>query len=126
MRIPILSDILDAIVRFATWVRNSIGYWWGVLIGLVLVPINWVCDRILDVIAYLDSRLDWVLDKIVEAVSNLNIAQLWGSAGPYLAKANAVVPLDFAITCCLLMLVIWVVCLVVRIVIHFLPIPTSG
>jgi hypothetical protein len=126
MKIPILSDILDALNKGWTWVKNTAGYWWGVLLGLIVVPINWLCDRVIDCQNWLGGKLDSLTSMVQDEIAKLGIGALWGAAGPYLAKANAIVPIDFAVSCLLLCMVVWVVCTIIRVVIHFIPIPTAG
>jgi hypothetical protein len=126
MNIPILSNIYDSFNTVATWLKDQGKYWWGVFLGVVLVPINWACDQVLAIQGWLLEKLEHLSETAADMVAQLHVGAMWGAAGPWLAKANALVPIDFAVSVTLICMAVWVVCTIIRIVIHFIPVPTSG
>lgn len=120
MKIPFLSDILDAIQRAARWLASSFKWWYGLILSFILIPVEWVLD-------WLHSLLDLVieywgsLDMVIQNSEIFSISGYWANAAPYLAKANAIVPINFIVGICAILGVLWVICAVVRLVITLIP-----
>lgn len=121
MNIPILGDILDAVGKGLSWLRDSFNWWYAFLFAFIVTPVNWILDRVIGILGFLEIQVDKVVVKVGEIVSALGISGLWAQAAPWMSKANAVIPLDFIVTCISLLCSLWIVCAIIRISRRILP-----
>lgn len=119
-RIPILSDILDGIKKFAMWLWVEVKYIYAVIAAFILTPVNWCLMKVREFVAWIDQLVD-KLDQAVTGMGFDRIGSMWSEAGTYLGMANEVAPVNFAIGCFLGLCGLWILCALIRLIKSFIP-----
>lgn len=120
MKIPLLSDILDSIQRTAKWFGQTFKWWYGLVLSFVLTPIEWLLKWLNGL---LDTALKYweSLNALIVSTEIFNISSYWAAAGPFLAKANALVPINFIVGIAVVLAILWVICQAIRLIIRLIP-----
>lgn len=119
-RIPILSDILDGIKRFALWLWTEVKWIYAVIAAFILAPINWCLEKVREFLAWI-LQLCEKLDMAVQNAGFDQIGPMWAEASFYLGKANELAPVNFAVGIFLTLGALWVICALVRLIKSFIP-----
>lgn len=120
MNIPILSDILDGIVKAFTWLKNTVSWGWAAVVAFILTPVNYIIGVIQ---SFMDALLaGWdSLDRALEQTGAFDVSSYWAGAMPYLDRANAIFPINFSISLVMGLITLWVICQVIRFGLRFVP-----
>jgi len=117
MQIPIVSDILDAIQKFANWVWSEAKWIYGAIVAFIMVPVNYFLDWVHGLLT--GFLVKWaVVDQAVDSLGINDMGSMWSSAGGMLAMANTVFPVNFCVTLFAALAVLWIACALIRLIIR--------
>ena len=117
MQLPILSDILDAVQKFANWIWTEVKWIYGAIIAIVITPIT----AILDFANKAVQTVSGLIDAISSALSGVGIDQVsghWSGAMTYLSMANTIFPINLSVILFVALGTLWIACAIVRLCIR--------
>ena len=102
---------------------NKVTAFIALVVGLIMVPVNWFLGWCIAVIEYVTAQLD----KLAEYLIGLNFSEVqnyWLAFSEYFGLLDAFIPLILLTGTIALLLVMWVICFLIRVVIRCIP--TAG
>jgi hypothetical protein len=119
--IPGVADLKAAVENFWAWTKNTFSAVWACVIAAILVPLNWVVQTFDSWVATARSLWAQANDQL-SALGVFDIGTKWGQFGAYMDRANALMPVNLAVSLFMSLLVLWAICQIVRIAWKYLAV----
>lgn len=115
-----LQIVIDTIAEKLRYLGTRTVAAMGGVVVFILTPINWALQ-------WMTAMLHWLAGKIGELASVVaglhfgDLATYWSAFSPYFALLDLFIPLGLLTSSIAGLFVLWVLTLIVRVIIRFLP-----